>query len=63
MEQYLYLNKNYSGIEKYCSDATDFSKDVLPTLVGKVQTYRTEKCFIDIGTPETLVEAQKHAEG
>ena len=38
----------------------DFSKDVLPFLTGKIQTWHTDKFFIDIGTPDSLKIAQKN---
>lgn len=40
------------------SEAVDFSKDVLPYLNGLVQTWHTDLSYIDIGTPETLLEAR-----
>ena len=43
------------------SNAIDFSNDVLPSMNGLVQTWHTELPFIDIGTPETLFEAQNLA--
>ena len=38
----------------------DFSKDCMPKIKGKIQTWHTNKVFIDIGTPERLMEANKH---
>lgn len=32
---------------------SDFSNEVLPTLMGKIYTYETKEIFLDIGTPET----------
>ena len=37
----------------------DFSKDVIPKLLGRIQTYHTNDFFIDIGTKEALEEANK----
>ena len=36
---------------------TDFSVDVLPTLIGRIQTYETTGLFIDIGTPSAYASA------
>jgi len=41
------------------SNVTDFSKHVLPNLIGRIQTWHTSEPFMDIGTPDTLKEAQK----
>jgi len=38
----------------------DFSRDVLPQMVGHIFTFHTNKEYLDIGTPETLREAQEH---
>ena len=35
----------------------DFSKDVIPNLLGKIQSCYTSSVFIDIGTPENLKKA------
>ena len=36
---------------------TDFSVDILPTLLGRIQTYETTGLFIDIGTPSAYAKA------
>ena len=36
---------------------TDFSVDILPTLLGRIQTYETTGLFIDIGTPSAYASA------
>ena len=36
---------------------TDFSVDILPTLLGRIQTYETTGLFIDIGTPTAYASA------
>ena len=36
----------------------DFSLDILPNLINRVQTYHTDELYLDIGTPETLALAQ-----
>lgn len=57
---FVFENQLFEHIEKYCKNAADFSKDVLPTMIGKVQTYKTVNMFLDIGTPEKLKKAQKY---
>ena len=44
-----------SNLEK---PVNDFSKDIIPILVGKIFTYHTQAKFYDIGTPVNLKEAQ-----
>lgn len=36
----------------------DFSLDVIPNMIGKINTFHTTDKFIDIGTPETLAQAR-----
>ena len=38
----------------------DFSADILPDLVGRIQTYETKQLFIDIGTPSTYARANEY---
>jgi len=37
----------------------DISKDIIPKLIGRIQTCYTNEMFIDIGNPESLEKAQK----
>ena len=36
---------------------SDFSTQVLPALVGRIQTCHTNGRFLDVGTPDRLLEA------
>tara|TARA_B100000886_G_scaffold283409_1_gene207702 strand:- start:8094 stop:9422 length:1329 start_codon:yes stop_codon:yes gene_type:complete len=38
---------------------SDFSKDIIPLLIGRTQTYHTNKLLIDIGTKESLKTANE----
>ena len=38
---------------------SDFSTEVIPTLLGKIQSWHTDQPYLDIGTPEALVTAQQ----
>ena len=49
---YVLSSKFIAMIDKEFSNASDFSTEVLPRLVGKIFTYQTHKTFLDIGTPE-----------
>ena len=37
----------------------DFSTEVIPELLGRIQTWHTHDAYLDIGTPEALTSAQK----
>ena len=38
---------------------SDFSTEVIPSCLGRIQTWHTKKAYVDIGTPESLVTAQQ----
>ena len=38
---------------------SDFSTEVIPTLLGKIQSWHTDQPYLDIGTPEALATAQQ----
>lgn len=38
---------------------SDFSTEVIPTLMGRIHTWHTHHPYLDIGTPEALVAAQQ----
>lgn len=38
---------------------SDFSTEVIPTLLGRIQTWHTEQPYLDIGTPRALAAAQE----
>lgn len=38
---------------------SDFSTEVIPSLIGHIQTWHTEHAYLDIGTPEALTTAQQ----
>ena len=40
------------------SNASDFSTQILPKLIGRIYTWHTDKPYIDIGTPEALAKAE-----
>jgi mannose-1-phosphate guanylyltransferase len=46
----------------YCSamnpQPTDFSTEVIPHLIGRINTWHTPRPYLDIGTPEALEAAQ-----
>jgi len=38
---------------------SDFSTEVIPSLLGRIQTWHTDQPYLDIGTPQALATAQK----
>ena len=38
---------------------SDFSTEVIPKLLGRIQSWHTEHSYLDIGTPEALASAQE----
>jgi len=38
---------------------SDFSTEVIPRLMGRIQTWHTDQAYLDIGTPESLAIAQQ----
>ena len=37
---------------------SDFSTEVIPSLIGRIQTWHTNQAYLDIGTPEALATAR-----
>ncbi len=37
---------------------SDFSTQVIPSLLGRIQTWHTEEPYLDIGTPAALIKSQ-----
>ena len=52
-----------SSLLKYIScmtpPPTDFSTEVIPNLMGRIQTWESTEPYLDIGTPEALVKKPK----
>ena len=38
---------------------SDFSTEVIPRMLGQIQSWHTHEIYLDIGTPESLMKAQK----
>ena len=51
---YVFEKNFFDYLEKPISNYYDFSLDIIPDFISKIQTFHTDKPFIDIGTPETL---------
>ena len=58
---YAFDNNFLSWLDKNCKTAFDFSLEILPKLINKVQTHHTNDIYIDIGLPESLERARKIA--
>ena len=37
----------------------DFSTEVIPQFLGRIQSWQTDDAYLDIGTPEALASAQE----
>jgi mannose-1-phosphate guanylyltransferase len=37
---------------------SDFGTELIPTLLGRIQTWHTDQPYLDIGTPRALAAAQ-----
>jgi len=55
---YMFDNRLFDHLSNLGPEISDFSTQVLPSLVGKIFTYHTDATFIDIGTPENLERAR-----
>ena len=55
---YIFDTSFLSYLNELAIKPTDFSTDVIPSLMGRIQTYSTDKAYIDIGTPSALEKAQ-----
>ena len=51
---YIFDDNLIDYISENIPNAIDFSKDVIPYLIGRIFTCHVEEQFIDIGTPENL---------
>ena len=58
---YIFESEFIEYIKNEISEAADFSLDVLPKLTGKIQTWETDRVFIDIGSHANLKKAREHA--
>ena len=55
------LSKELIGILKTdFTNSKDFSKEVIPAMIGKIFTYETKNFFIDIGTTDNLRKANQY---
>ena len=48
-------------VEKFDADVFDLTGEIIPKLAGRVTCYNTKAFFADIGTPQSLVIANKFA--
>lgn len=47
-----------NNLAKSLVDEKDFSREVIPALLGKILSIETDSFFVDIGTPESLQQAR-----
>ena len=55
---YVFDSDFMDSLKKIKPPPEDFSNDVIPKFIDKIQTYHTLEPYIDIGRPETLQQAQ-----
>jgi len=55
---YVFDNEFIELLKTDYFDSFDFSIEILPKLINRVQTFHTNKIYIDIGTPKSLAKAE-----
>lgn len=58
---YLCDKRFFEVVSKVEANVFDLTREVIPKLIGKVSCFKTEEFFVDIGTPQALVKANKFA--
>lgn len=53
------FDKDFVTFIKGLKKLKDFSLDIIPKLIGKIQTFHTDDIFLDIGTPDSYELANK----
>lgn len=56
---YAFDSKFLEHLNSLGSSCSDFSTEVLPTLIGQMYTCHTSDRYLDIGTPSALIDAQQ----
>ena len=56
---YAFDGKFLEHLNSLGSNCSDFSTEVLPTLIGQMYSCHTSHLYLDIGTPSALKEAQQ----
>ena len=51
----------FKVVEKFDRDVFDLTREIIPKLSGRVTCYSTKAFFADIGTPQSLIKANKFA--
>ncbi len=58
---YLCDKRFFEVVSEVEANIFDLTREVIPKLIGKVNCFKTEEFFVDIGTPQALVKANKFA--
>ena len=58
-EQCLCLDELIVWVANYAPNAKDFCADIVPKLIGRINTWHTNDVYIDIGTSKSLDRANK----
>jgi mannose-1-phosphate guanylyltransferase len=56
---YLLSSKFFQILATEFRDASCFSTQILPKLMGRIYTYKTNAPLIDIGSPEAYIKANQ----
>ena len=55
---YVFESSLIESLLRMSPSPSDFSTEVIPNLLGRIQTWHTDQPYLDIGTPESLADAQ-----
>ena len=55
---YVFDSEFLDYLTKINPSPSDFSTQVIPSLLGRIQSWQTHSSYIDIGTPASLIKAQ-----
>lgn len=58
---YVFEDEFLDWVVKHFPNASDFSTEVIPKMLGRIYTFHTNQPYIDIGTIESLKEARELA--
>ena len=57
MTVYIFENNFLEWLLKFHKEASDFSTQIIPELLGKIYAYQVDSIYIDIGTFPNLQKA------
>lgn len=57
---YILTKELLNSLKEYSNDITDFSTQIIPNFLGKINNFTTSEFFIDIGSLNNLVKANNY---